>query len=214
MPKLKDCGMKQTEKEIWADVPGFGGHYRVSTKGRVIVKRRAVTRMGRHGKLVTYNYRARLLRPTNSNGYKSVHIGVNGTKYTALVHHLVLAAFLGPKPKGQFGCHNDGNPMNNCLSNLRWDTHKGNMADRKAHGMYPSGEDHPMAKFSNETRQKISQMNLQQALAFGVSKTHFYRLKRQIQWGPHDSVEALGHRGFYRVHGIDLMAEAERLARE
>lgn len=33
----------------------------------------------------------------------------------------------------------------------------------------------------------------------------------QIQWGPHESVEALGHRGFYRVHGIDLMAEAERL---
>jgi len=33
----------------------------------------------------------------------------------------------------------------------------------------------------------------------------------QIQWGPRESVEALGHRGFYRVHGIDLMAEAERL---
>ena len=36
----------------------------------------------------------------------------------------------------------------------------------------------------------------------------------QIQWGPRESVEALGHRGFYRVHGIDLMAEAERLANE
>ena len=36
----------------------------------------------------------------------------------------------------------------------------------------------------------------------------------QIQHGPHDSVEALGHRGFYRVHGIDLMAEAERLAND
>lgn len=33
----------------------------------------------------------------------------------------------------------------------------------------------------------------------------------QIQWGPHESVEALGHRGFYQVHGIDLMAEAERI---
>lgn len=32
-----------------------------------------------------------------------------------------------------------------------------------------------------------------------------------IQHGPHESVEALGHRGFYRVHGIDLKAEAERL---
>lgn len=33
----------------------------------------------------------------------------------------------------------------------------------------------------------------------------------QIQHGPHYSVEALGHQGFYRVHGIDLYGEAERL---
>jgi hypothetical protein len=29
--------------------------------------------------------------------------------------------------------------------------------------------------------------------------------------GARYSVEALGHQGFFRVHGIDLMAEAERL---
>lgn len=34
----------------------------------------------------------------------------------------------------------------------------------------------------------------------------------QIQHGPRESVEALGHRGFYLTYGIDLMAEAERLA--
>lgn len=33
----------------------------------------------------------------------------------------------------------------------------------------------------------------------------------QIQHGPHYSVEALGHQGFYQVHGIDLYGEAERL---
>jgi len=32
-----------------------------------------------------------------------------------------------------------------------------------------------------------------------------------IQFGPKTSVEALGHRGFYRVHGVNLFAEAERL---
>ncbi len=35
-----------------------------------------------------------------------------------------------------------------------------------------------------------------------------------IQHGPRESVEALGHRGFYRVHGVDLLAEAERLWKE
>lgn len=35
-----------------------------------------------------------------------------------------------------------------------------------------------------------------------------------IQHGPKDSVEALGHRGFYKMHGIDLLAEAEFLRTE
>lgn len=34
----------------------------------------------------------------------------------------------------------------------------------------------------------------------------------QVIYGPRESVEALGHRGFYLTYGIDLMAEAERLA--
>ena len=33
----------------------------------------------------------------------------------------------------------------------------------------------------------------------------------QIQHGPKESVEALNHRGFYKLHGIDLLAEAEFL---
>ncbi len=34
----------------------------------------------------------------------------------------------------------------------------------------------------------------------------------QIQFGPLESVEALSHRGFWLRYGIDLLAEAERLA--
>ncbi len=34
----------------------------------------------------------------------------------------------------------------------------------------------------------------------------------QIQHGPRESVEALSHRGFWLTYGIDLLAEAERLA--
>ena len=34
----------------------------------------------------------------------------------------------------------------------------------------------------------------------------------QIQHGPRESVEALGHGGFTRTHGIDLLAEAKRRA--
>lgn len=33
----------------------------------------------------------------------------------------------------------------------------------------------------------------------------------QVIYGPKESVEALGHGGFYHTYGIDLMAEAARL---
>lgn len=36
----------------------------------------------------------------------------------------------------------------------------------------------------------------------------------KIEFGPHDSVERLNHRGFYKQHGIDLLAEAEFLRLE
>lgn len=35
-----------------------------------------------------------------------------------------------------------------------------------------------------------------------------------IQHGPHESVEAVGHQGFYRMHGIDLLKEARFLELE
>lgn len=35
-----------------------------------------------------------------------------------------------------------------------------------------------------------------------------------IQHGPRESVEALGHQGFFRIHGIDLYEEAVRLAEQ
>lgn len=36
----------------------------------------------------------------------------------------------------------------------------------------------------------------------------------QVIYGPRESVEALGHGGFFQTYGIDLMAEAERLWNE
>jgi len=50
------------------------------------------------------------------------------------VHRLVLLAFVGAPPKGMEACHYDGDPQNNNLSNLRWDTAKENWVDRKRHG--------------------------------------------------------------------------------
>lgn len=73
-----------------------------------------------------------------------------GKSKRAQVHALVLEAFIGPRPDGMEGCHNDGNPSNCAISNLRWDTRKANSADRRLHGTDCCGEQHPLAKLNYE----------------------------------------------------------------
>ena len=54
----------------------------------------------------------------------------DGRSFLAPIHHLVLESFVGPRPADYEACHYDDNPLNNTLSNLRWDTRSANMADR------------------------------------------------------------------------------------
>lgn len=72
--------------------------------------------------------------------------GVDGKRHVVAVHKLILLAFVGPCPSGMECCHYDGNPANNQLDNLRWDTPKGNQADKKRHGTSNEGERNPSAK--------------------------------------------------------------------
>ena len=67
-------------------------------------------------------------------GHMRVTLFLSGRRVRVLVHHLVLRAFVGPRPDGTECCHEDGDPTNNAVANLRWDTPEGNWADRKRHG--------------------------------------------------------------------------------
>lgn len=87
---------------------------------------------------------------TNQTGHWAVSLSRNGNKRTRYVHRLVLEAFVGPCPDGMECCHNDGNPRNNRLDNLRWDTRKANAIDSVNHGTMPRGETHCSAKLSAE----------------------------------------------------------------
>ncbi|QDV36402.1 HNH endonuclease [Tautonia plasticadhaerens] len=63
-----------------------------------------------------------------------------------MVHHLVLEAFVCPRPPDRVCCHNDGNASNNRIENLRWDTHLSNTLDKAKHGTQPRGEAMSTAK--------------------------------------------------------------------
>lgn len=48
------------------------------------------------------------------------------------VHVLVMEAFGGIQPPGTEVCHDDNDPTNNHVSNLRWDTRSANVLDLRA----------------------------------------------------------------------------------
>jgi len=65
-----------------------------------------------------------------------------------LAHRLVALAFL-PNPQGLSDvAHNDGNPSNNRLENLRWSTHRDNAMDMRKHGTMQDGSKSITAKLS------------------------------------------------------------------
>ena len=55
-----------------------------------------------------------------------------------MVHHLVLEAFIGPRPEGWWGLHRDDDPLNNSVDNLYWGTPDQNVGDAIESGRHIS----------------------------------------------------------------------------
>lgn len=108
-------------EEIWKEIPGFPD-YEVSNLGQVRSYKRK-------------NYPGYILRPAKPRkGYRNLGLMKNRDKYQVKVSYLVLLAFLGPRPPGLEVCHNNGDPHDDRLDNLRYDTHLANMQDAILHG--------------------------------------------------------------------------------
>ena len=116
--------------ENWLPVVGYEGYYEVSDLGRI----RSVTRRVPNGvgmRRVTGRVLKQYLREASCC---TVNLSRGDSQRTRTVHRMVLEAFVGPQPAGHEGCHNDGNPRNNSLANLRWDDHSANIRDKQIHG--------------------------------------------------------------------------------
>lgn len=122
-------------EERWKPAPGYEGLYEVSDRGQV----RSIPRPRRqwHGGIATVPERI-LRQDVGKRGHRRVTLHSAGKRSRFLVHRLVLTAFVGPCPDGMEGCHGDGNPANNHLENLRWDTKPANSADSIRHRTHPS----------------------------------------------------------------------------
>ncbi len=104
--------------EEWRDIEEFKGFYQVSNFGRVKkLARFAYTR----------TYPEQIMKNLISKNCVIVLLS-NGTgaQFQRSVAKLVLLAFVGDPPQdARQTRHKDGNPANNCLSNLEWAVCKG-----------------------------------------------------------------------------------------
>ena len=121
-------------------IPGCPGYY-ATTNGDILSKRFG-----------------RVMQPfACASGHLKVDIYIDGTPHAKYIHRLVLRTFVGPCPPREECLHNNGDPGDNRIENLRWGTHKENGRDMVKHGAAPKGEQHPNAKLSTIEVKKIQE---------------------------------------------------------
>lgn len=126
--------MKEKElKERWLPVVGWEGCYEVSNFGRV---KSCFRRVKSVSSISGFRFIAeKILRQTKAKMFNSmrrkpyyyyiVHLsGAHRKSKICIISNLVIEAFVGLRPKNNVCCHNNNNPLDNRIQNLRWDTEK------------------------------------------------------------------------------------------
>lgn len=102
-------------EEIWLDIQGYNGKYKISNLGRVL----------------SYQWQNKpkylSLNRLSKDGYPRVALIQNGKSSDFYVHRLVAQAFIPNMKNHKEVNHKDGIKTNNVVSNLEWVTHATNM---------------------------------------------------------------------------------------
>lgn len=165
--------------EQWLPIKGYEGLYEVSNIGRI---RR------------TDCYKTRtndgILIPANRKGYLMVHLSRNSVRRKFNIHRLVALAFIPNPDRNRWQvAHNNGNPFDNRVENLRWATVLENSTDRYRHGTIPWGavsnratltEDHVrqirvILRFKAASKAALSEM-------YGVTATNIIHIGQGKIW--------------------------------
>jgi len=148
--------------ETWREIPGWP--YAVSDHGRV---QRIDT--------------GRILKPSNTFGYKKLALWRNGVPWSVLVHKLVTLVFIGPRPDGKEVNHLNGDKGDNRIENLEYvSKSENNLHAIRVLGKR-LGESHGNAKVNNEVVKVIRHMrgrHSQELLGrlFGISVSQVSRI--------------------------------------
>lgn len=166
---------------IWKDIPWTKGAYAVSNTGLV----RSNERFS-----IDRTVRERILKacPINS-GYLTVHLKVDGKRYSRLIHRLVAEAFLDGYFEGATVDHKDCDKHNNCVENLEWVTKSENIKRAYKNGLRYETENCAKAHAERAARNKIEQARpIARYSLDGRELNHFYSLmEARRQLGVHIS---------------------------
>lgn len=174
--------VEELAHEEWRDVDGSDGRYQVSDLGRV----RCLYDERGGGRTYYDAPRLRRIQVTGKRReYRLVALRLKGRPVSTVVHKLVAAAFLGPRPEGHDVAHKDGKSWNNRKINLAYKTPADNHADKRVHGTLPVGEAHWGAKLTDADIIKIRASNLTQreiGELFGITQCNVWHIKNRRTW--------------------------------
>ncbi len=168
--------------EVWKPIAGYVGIYEVSDMGNVRSLDRQREYVGRRPG--SRFCPTTVLKPAaNHRGYLTVCLrNATGARKTHPIHRLVLDAFKGVKGAGQEACHGPNGKTCNALSNLRWDTHRANIFDRRhQEGFDPRGAASATAKLTEEMASwamESRQVAADVAHGFNVHFSTIHRLRQ------------------------------------
>lgn len=116
--------------ELWKDIVGYEGVYRVSSLARIKRLKTTYTQKSVWGE-ITVNRVSRIHNyHINDRNMPRVQLSKNGINKIFSLSRLVAVAFV-PNPKNlPIVCHKDDDPVNNYYKNLFWGTQQDNIDDK------------------------------------------------------------------------------------
>lgn len=146
--------------------------------------------VAKDGTVINKQFNRKLVHSVNNLGYHRIHPRYKGKRMNLFVHRLVAECFL-PNPENKpFVLHNDNNPNNNHVSNLRWGTQSENIAQAyRDNRISAKGQNNGQSKLTDVDVRIIREARLKGfqgrkiARYYKMSESWIYQICRGERWG-------------------------------